>query len=224
MKIAIIPARSGSKRVKNKNIKIFNGKPMIAWPILAAKKSNLFEHIIVSTDSKKISKISKRYGAIVPFLRNKKLSSDGIGINEVINEIIKKSDLEKKIKFICCIMATSPFLKSKNLISADKMIRRKKNNFVFSAVKISNKILRSFTIDKRGKLKMIDNKYYNINSQNLKETYLDAGQFYFGKKSSWIKKKMIYSKNSSIIEIAENGYADIDTPADWKRALKLIKK
>ena len=224
MKIAIIPARSGSKRVKNKNIKIFNGKPMIAWPILAAKKSNLFEHIIVSTDSKKISKISKRYGAIVPFLRNKKLSSDGIGINEVINDVIKKSDLEKKIKFICCIMATSPFLKSKNLISADKMIRRKKNNFVFSAVKISNKILRSFTIDKRGKLKMIDNKYYNINSQNLKETYLDAGQFYFGKKSSWIKKKMIYSKNSSIIEIAENGYADIDTPADWKRALKLIKK
>ena len=197
---------------------------MIAWPILAAKKSNLFEHIIVSTDSKKISKISKRYGAIVPFLRNKKLSSDGIGINEVINDVIKKSDLEKKIKFICCIMATSPFLKSKNLISADKMIRRKKNNFVFSAVKISNKILRSFTIDKRGKLKMIDNKYYNINSQNLKETYLDAGQFYFGKKSSWIKKKMIYSENSSIIEIAENGYADIDTPADWKRALKLIKK
>ena len=224
MKIAIIPARSGSKRVKNKNIKIFNGKPMIAWPILAAKKSNLFEHIIVSTDSKKISKISKRYGAIVPFLRNKKLSSDRIGINEVINDVIKKSDLEKKIKFICCIMATSPFLKSKNLISADKMIRRKKNNFVFSAVKISNKILRSFTIDKRGKLKMIDNKYYNINSQNLKETYLDAGQFYFGKKSSWMKKKMIYSKNSSIIEIAENGYADIDTPADWKRALKLIKK
>tara|TARA_B100000674_G_scaffold489410_1_gene503350 strand:- start:581 stop:1255 length:675 start_codon:yes stop_codon:yes gene_type:complete len=224
VKIAIIPARSGSKRVKNKNIKIFNGKPMIAWPILAAKKSNLFEHIIVSTDSKKISKISKRYGAIVPFLRNKKLSSDRIGINEVINDVIKKSDLEKKIKFICCIMATSPFLKSKNLISADKMIRRKKNNFVFSAVKISNKILRSFTIDKRGKLKMIDNKYYNINSQNLKETYLDAGQFYFGKKSSWIKKKMIYSKNSSIIEIAENGYADIDTPADWKRALKLIKK
>ena len=197
---------------------------MIAWPILAAKKSNLFEHIIVSTDSKKISKISKRYGAIVPFLRNKKLSSDRIGINEVINDVIKKSDLEKKIKFICCIMATSPFLKSKNLISADKMIRRKKNNFVFSAVKISNKILRSFTIDKRGKLKMIDNKYYNINSQNLKETYLDAGQFYFGKKSSWMKKKMIYSKNSSIIEIAENGYADIDTPADWKRALKLIKK
>ena len=168
--------------------------------------------------------------AICPFgvqralLRNKKLSSDKIGINEVINDVIKKSDFEKKIKFICCIMATSPFLKSKNLISADKLIRRKKNNFVFSAVKISSKILRSFTIDKRGKLKMIDNKYYNINSQNLKKTYLDAGQFYFGKKSSWMKKKMIYSKNSSIIEIAENGYADIDTPADWKRALKLIKK
>ena len=224
MKIVIIPARSGSKRVKNKNIKTFNGKPMIAWPILAAKKSNLFDQIIVSTDSKRISKISKRYGAIVPFLRNKKLSSDNIGIGEVINDVIKKSDLEKKIKFICCIMATSPFLKSKNLISAYKTIRRKKNNFVFSAVKISNKILRSFTIDRRGKLKMIDNKYYNINSQNLKETYLDAGQFYFGKKSSWMKKKMIYSKNSSIIEIAENEYTDIDTQSDWKRALKLIKK
>ena len=159
------------------------------WPILAAKKSNLFDQIIVSTDSKRIPKISKRYGAIVPFLRNKKLSSDNIGIGEVINDVIKKSDLEKKIKFICCIMATSPFLKSKNLISAYKTIRRKKNNFVFSAVKISNKILRSFTIDRRGKLKMIDNKYYNVNSQNLKETYLDAGQFYFGKKSSWMKKK-----------------------------------
>ena len=121
-------------------------------------------------------------------------------------------------------MATSPFLKFKNLILASKMIRKQKTDFVFSAVKISNKTLRSFTIDNRGILKMINNKYYNVNSQNLKKTYLDAGQFYFGKKSSWIKKKMTYSKNSSIIEIPENSYTDIDTPSDWKRAVELIKK
>lgn len=224
MKIAIIPARSGSKRVKNKNIKIFNSKPMIAWPILAAKKSKLFDQIIVTTDSKKISRIAQKYGAMVPFLRSKKLSSNHIGINEVINDVIKRIKLKKKIKFVCCIMATSPFLKFKNLILASKMIRKQKTDFVFSAVKISNKTLRSFTIDNRGILKMIDSKYYNVDSQNLKKTYLDAGQFYFGKKSSWIKKKMIYSKNSSIIEIPEKSYTDIDTPSDWKRAVELIKK
>ena len=67
MNIAIIPARAGSKRIKNKNIKIFKGKPMVAWTIIAAKKSKIFNHILVSTDSKKISKIAVKYGAEVPF-------------------------------------------------------------------------------------------------------------------------------------------------------------
>ena len=95
MNLAIIPARSGSKRIINKNIKIFEGKPIIYYSILAAKLSGIFDKIVVSTDSKKIASISKKYGADVPFLRSKKLSKDKIGIIEVISQTLKKLEIKK---------------------------------------------------------------------------------------------------------------------------------
>ena len=88
MKIAIIPARANSKRIKNKNIINFFNKPIIYWPIQMAKKSKIFKRIFVSTDSKKISKISQKYGAEVPFLRPKKISNDKAGILEVVKHLI----------------------------------------------------------------------------------------------------------------------------------------
>ena len=97
MNVAIIPARSGSSRIKNKNIKIFNGKPMIAWSIIAAKKSKIFDYILVSTDSKKIASISKKYGAEVPFLRSKNLSDNLTPVHKATLNAAQM--LEKKKKF-----------------------------------------------------------------------------------------------------------------------------
>ena len=101
MTICIIPARSGSKRLKNKNIKKFNGKPIISYAIKLAKSSGLFSRVVVSTDSKKISNIAKSYGAEVPFLRSKKLSDDFTTTAEVLIDCIKKISSEKTEFHFC---------------------------------------------------------------------------------------------------------------------------
>jgi len=132
MNIAIIPARIGSKRVKQKNIKIFEGKPLIYYSIKAAKKTKIFDKILVSTDSKKIRDIVLRYGAEVPFLRPKKLSDDYTGTKDVINHSIKwcmKNKIEAK--YVCCIYPTAPFINYKNLIKSYKLIKKKKLTSLF---------------------------------------------------------------------------------------------
>ena len=116
MKVAIIIARSGSKRIPKKNIKIFNGKPMIYWSIIAARKTKLFDRVIVSTDSRRIAKISNKYGAETPFIRSKKLADDFTGTVEVISHAIKwlnKQDQEPKV--VCCIYACAPFIRSSDI-------------------------------------------------------------------------------------------------------------
>ena len=126
MNIAIIPARIGSKRIKQKNIKIFKGKPLIYYSINAAKKSKVFDKILVSTDSEKIGEIARKYGADVPFLRPKNLSDDYTGTKEVINHSINWC-IKNKIdpKYICCIYPTAPFLNYKNLIKSFRIIKKK---------------------------------------------------------------------------------------------------
>ena len=119
MNIAIIPARIGSKRIKQKNIKIFKGKPLIYYSIKAAKKAKIFDKILVSTDSKKIKNIVLKYGAEVPFLRPKNLSDDYTSTKKVINHSIKWCQKNKiEAKYICCIYPTAPFINYKNYFSS----------------------------------------------------------------------------------------------------------
>jgi pseudaminic acid cytidylyltransferase len=222
MNIAIIPARIGSKRIKQKNIKIFKGKPLIYYSINAAKKSKVFDKILVSTDSEKIGEIARKYGADVPFLRPKNLSDDYTGTKEVINHSINWC-IKNKIdpKYICCIYPTAPFLNYKNLIKSFRIIKKKNFNFIFSASKFQSSIFRSFYM-KSGKLNKIFSGFSNKRSQDLKNTYYDAGQFYWGNKKSWASKN-IFSKNSSFIEIPVLEGFDINTNEDWKNIIKLNK-
>ena len=115
MNIAIIPARGGSKRIKKKNIKIFFSKPMIYWTIDILKKSKLFKKIYVTTDSSDIRKIAKKYGALVPFLRNSDLADDQTPTLPVIRDAIKRIVVNNKIKNVCCVYPCSPFVTTKDL-------------------------------------------------------------------------------------------------------------
>ena len=144
--IAVIPARSGSKRIKNKNIRSFKGKPMIYWPINAAKKSKIFDKIIVYTDSEKIKKYALKFGAEVPHSRDRRISDSHTGIDEVMKNIIEKIHL-KNLGTVCCIFAATPFIKSKTLIKAFKLLQKNKHlDYVFSAKKLIAKFLDLFTI------------------------------------------------------------------------------
>ena len=217
--IAVIPARGGSKRIKNKNIKNFCGKPIIAYSIQAAKKSKLFSRIIVSTDSNRIAKIAKKYGAEVPFTRPKKLSDDYIGTVEVMAHavnLIKKSDTN--ILGACCIYPTAPFIQANDLLAAWKIFKSGKWKSVFTATSYSYPVFRSFQKNINGGLKMLYPNLFNKRSQDLNKVMHDAGQFCWAKPKDWINKKLGFNNRSTVIELPSWRVQDIDTLADWKRA------
>jgi len=217
--VAIIPARGKSKRIPGKNYKKFNGKPVIVATIEKLKNSKIFDRIIVSTDNKKIALIAKSCGAEVPFWRPKFLSSDYASGGAVMSHSLEYLLKEKyKFSYACFIFAPNPFLQIKDLKKGLKKIKSKKCSYVISATPYRFPFYRSFNYSKKMGVKMLFPKNYKKRSQELKQIYCDAAQFYWGSKNAWLNKKVAFSKNSDIIEIPEYRYHDLDTVSDWKRA------
>ena len=219
MNIAIIPARGGSKRLPRKNIKIFNGKPLISWSISTALKSEIFDKVIVSTDDEEIAEISKACGAEIPFIRPRSLSGDFTPTRDVVLHLIDwLNQKEILVKSICCIYATAPFLNEEYLKKAqNKLNLLKGNHYIFSATSFPFPIQRGIKIDKKGFSTMINPEYFNTRSQDLIETFHDAGQFYFAKKSTWLNKSSFFEDGMPII-LPRWLVQDIDTLEDFKRA------
>ena len=227
MNIAIIPARGGSKRIPQKNIKDFNGKPIIAYSIEKAIESGLFETVIVSTDDEEIAKVAESYGAEIPFLRPKEISDDFTGINPVISHALSNYDTNG-YEYACCIFATSPLLLTDDLQESFGLISSNVYKFIFSATDFPHPIERSFKEKISGKgLEMMFPEKYMTRSQDLDAWMHDAGQFYWGKIESWIEESMNFDENSFYYKLPMWRVQDIDTLEDWKRAeviSKLIKK
>ena len=224
MKLAIILARGGSKRVPKKNYKIFCGKPMIYWPIKAAKESKLFDKIEISTDSKKILNIARKFGVNTLHRRPKNLSGDGVTSFKVIKyEIRRILKIEKRIKYVCIIPGSTPFIEKNNLRESFFKLKKQKLNFVFMAKLVDKRALRSFKFEKKNHLKPVFSKFMNKRSQNVPKIYCDAGHFYWGRSLSWLKNKSVFSNKTSIC-IAKKESVDIDSQHDWKVATKLFKQ
>ena len=223
MKLAIILARGGSKRIPKKNYRLFCGKPMIYWAIKSAKISGLFDRIEVSTDSEKILDIANKFGINTKDKRTKKLSGDYTGTVQVVKYEIKKIlKIEKKIDYVCCIYASSPFTNSHDLKKSFLKLKKQKLKFVFVANLIDNRALRSFKFRKKNHLKFIFPKFMNKRTQDLPKVYCDAGQFYWGTKNAWLKEKKMFTKKTSLIMPKKNS-VDIDTMQDWKIAEKIFR-
>ena len=222
MNLAIIPARAGSKRLPKKNIKLFFKKPILSYSINAAKKTNLFDKIIVSTDSVKLKKIAEDLGAEVPFLRPKKYSDDFSNFNESIIHAIKWFN-NKKIIFnnTCCIYPTSPLINYKKIIKGFKLLKKTKS-YVFSGCAYRSSPQRSFFF-KSKKLNLLYKSNYNKRSQDLKRIFHDAGQFYWARSKTWLNEKKIFNKNSNIVEIDYLDFIDINSIEDFNIAKKLFK-
>ena len=227
MNIAIIPARAGSKRIKNKNIKIFKGKPIIAWIIETAFRSKLFDKVIVSTDSKKIGQISKSFGAEVPFIRSKKLSDDKTNVGEVIKDTLiffEKKNI--KINYACLLYSTSALLNKKDLIKGFNLIKRHKQlDFVLSVSKFNASYHRALKIVKN-RIVPVSKKNVFKRSQDLEHFYHDNAQFVYGRCESWINNKHVFLSKTAYVEIPSYRTQDIDNIEDWKRAeiiFELIK-
>ena len=219
MIVAIIPARGGSKRIPGKNIKNFCGKPIISYSLKIAHKTQLFDKIIVSTEDKKITSIAKKYKAEVPYKRPAKLAGDLVGTENVIAHAIKQLKQKGlKVKAVCCIYPTAVFAKPGDIIKAYKKMVSGNWNYVFTATSFQSNVFRSFTKIKSNGVKMLFPKKYNSRTQDLKETYHDVGQFYWGKPDAWLKLKPIFAQSSTFVDIPRWRAHDIDTLEDWKQA------
>lgn len=215
MNVAIIPARGGSKRIPKKNIREFNSKPIIAWSIQAALESDCFDRVIVSTDSKEIASTAKLFGAEVPFLRDKNLSDDHTPTLPVISDAISR--LEGEIEFACCIYPTAPFVKPDDISKGLKIIMEQKVDFVFTATKYNYPIQRALRLNQDGTVSMMQPDQENVRSQDLEDTFHDAGQFYWGRSDAWLEGRPILN-NSCILKVLESHSQDIDTEEDWRKA------
>jgi len=216
MNVAIIPARGGSKRIPGKNIKKFGGKPMIAWSIQTAIDTGIFDDIIVSTDDEMIAAIARDYGASVPFIRPQELSDDYAGTIPVIKHACNYLLTEgRNYSYACCIYATAPFIKASDIITGRKIISDKNLDYAFSVSAYPYPIQRALRIKADGNVEMFQTEMFDIRSQDLEETWHDAGQFYWGTLDAWINKKPVFSSNSAPIKIPRERAQDIDTPDDW---------
>jgi pseudaminic acid cytidylyltransferase len=218
--IAIIPARFSSKRILNKNIKKFFNYPIIYYTIKVALDSGCFDNVYVSTDSEKIAKISKKYGAKVPFIRSKSLSGDYTETVPVICDAINKIKKIEDFNYVCCLYPASPFIKKNNVKKAFKL-SKKINNLVFPVSKFETPIDRNISINKKKKIIFNKNKFFK-RTQDLEQYFYDAGQFYFAPKNLFFNKKII-NKDCSVIILNKFESIDINDPEDWKVAEKIYK-
>ncbi len=224
MKVCIIPARGGSKRIPKKNSRLFCGKPIIAWSIENAKASNLFDKIIVSTDDSQIAKISKCYGADVPYLRPSNLSGDKVSTYPVILNIINNL-LSNNFKpsYICCLYATSPFTQVNDLIKAYEMIKKEKGEtYVFAATNFPFPIQRALKLNKKGYSIVKEPIFIKKRSQDLESFFHDAGQFYFASLNTWLNNDDFFNEGKPIL-LPRWRVEDIDNEEDWIRAEKLFE-
>lgn len=222
MKIAIIPARGGSKRIPRKNIKLFHGKPMIAYSIEAALKSGCFDKVIVSTDDHEIAEVAKQYGAEVPFMRPENIADDHSTIRDVLQYEIKKLSLNANDR-VCLIYATAPFLNSINLIKSEEKLNSSYSDFVLSVGLYSPPLEKALSLDKYGFISIEDKFKLNSRTQDLKDFYYDAAQFCWGTTSNFLSDKLVLNSNTIPYVIDRYEVIDIDTTEDWEFATKLFE-
>ena len=219
MNICVIPARGGSKRIPRKNIKEFNGKPIIAYSIEAALKSNCFDQVIVSTDDDEIAEVAKKYGAQVPFLRPDELSNDYAGTIPVIKHAIEwMEDNKSSVENVCCLYATAPFIRPQIISQAYQQLNNSKADYCFSVTSFVFPIQRAIKIVEKNKVSMFYPEHFNTRSQDLEEAYHDAGQFYWGKAQAFKDELPIFTEVATSYILPRYLVQDIDTPEDWIRA------
>ncbi len=224
MNICVIPARGGSKRIPRKNIKIFCGKPMIAWSIETALKSKCFEQVVVSTDSKEIAEIAQHYGATVPFIRPKELSDDYTGTIPVIRHAVEWfQNREIVFEHVCCLYATAPFVRMEDLRNGMEQLVTCAADYAFSVTGFDFPVQRAIRLTEKGRVEMFYPKHFNTRSQDLEKAYHDAGQFYWGRTAAWLTEKIIFSSDSVPVVLPHFRVQDIDTFEDWERAEWLFK-
>jgi len=218
VRIAIIPARGGSKRILRKNIREFCGRPILAYSIQAALESCLFDRVMVSTEDDEIAKIAQACGAQVPCRRSQKNADDFASTADVLLEVLEHyknqgCDFEQ----LCCIYPTAPFVTADKLRQGMSLLSRGEADYVLPVVRYSFNPQRAVVI-RDNYVHMQYPRFYKTRSQDLEPIYHDCGQFYCAKTSAFLREKTLMGEKTRPLYMPESEAQDLDTPEDWKLA------
>lgn len=224
MRLAVIPARGGSKRIPRKNILPFFGKPMIAWSIEAARASECFDRIIVSTDDLEIGEVARAYGAEVPFMRPPELSDDHTSTISVIAHAVAWQQFHGAApQQVCCLYATAPFVRALDIQEGLRLLHDIDANYAFSVTRYAYPIQRALRLTSARRVAMWTPEHYHTRAQDLEEAFHDAGQFYWGQAQAWLSSESLFGCSSAPVPLPRHRVQDIDTPEDWERAEWLFR-
>lgn len=216
MRVAVIPARGGSKRIPRKNIRNFSGRPIIAWSIEAALRAGCFDLVVCSTDDEEIATVATAAGASVPFRRPPALADDFTGTTAVIAHAIDELELlGHSPSMVCCLYPTAPFIQPMDLIASLEMLESDELDYVFPVTPYEYPVQRCLRRSAGGHIQMREPEFFHVRSQDLEECFHDAGLFYWGRANAWREGKVIFSSRSASILLPGSRVRDIDTEDDW---------
>jgi pseudaminic acid cytidylyltransferase len=217
--ICVIPARGGSKRIPRKNIRLFAGRPMIAWSIAAARDAGIFDDVIVSTDDDDIAEVARAAGASVPFRRPDALANDVATTLEVVQHAVEwLASVGSSPDVVCCLYATAPFVSPALLRRGQQVLVDSAASFAFTVVRFDAPVWRALRITGEQRLDAVWPEYRMTRTQDLESLYHDAGQFYFGRTMAWQQGTPLFSPASAPVVMKSTDVQDIDTEEDWERA------
>jgi len=219
VKIAVIPARGGSKRIPRKNIRMFCGKPIIAYSISAAQQTGLFDQVVVSTDDDEIASVAREFGATTPFVRPKELADDFTGTNAVVKHAVAWFNAQSNdVTHACCLYATAPLVQARFITEGYEALSRSDAAFAFSVTSYAFPIQRAVRVTPEGRVDAIYPEHRMTRSQDLEHAYHDAGQFYWGTARAFLEDMPLFAPHSIGVILPRHLVQDIDTLEDWDRA------
>ncbi len=219
MKLAVIPARGGSQRIPYKNIRLFCGQPILAYSVTAARDSGCFDKIIVSTDDPAIADTAITAGAEVPFTRPAELADEFSGTNAVTAHAIRwYHEQGQPVEYACCLYATAPFLQAETIREGLKVLRNNNTDFVVTVTPFSFPVQRAVRRDKTGRLAPLWPEHIPSRSQDLSQSYHDAGQMYWGRAEAFLAERPLFISDTIGIVVTNERTQDIDTEEDWRLA------
>jgi pseudaminic acid cytidylyltransferase len=221
--LAVIPARGGSKRIPRKNIRLFDGKPIIAYSIDAARQSALFDRIVVSTDDDEIARIAREWGAETPFIRPPALSDDHTGTNAVVRHAVEWMEAHgTPVAEVCCVYATAPMVTGEDIRAAHTRLSAG-TDFVASATRFEFPVQRALVRSSDGKVVPMFPQWIASRSQDLDEALHDAGPFYWGRPDAYRRHDILFDASVAAYELPSYRVQDIDSEDDWIRAERLFQ-
>ncbi|MDC1073486.1 pseudaminic acid cytidylyltransferase [Gammaproteobacteria bacterium] len=221
--VAIIPARSGSKRIPRKNVRIFHGRPIIAYTIEALLESDCFAKVVVSTDCREIAAVASEHGAEIPFIRPEALGKDDTSLESVVEHALAELEsADSIIETFCVALATAPFLKAETIREGWRRLKDKRVDGVLSTVSFDYPIWRALRQMPNGGIEMLWSDYMHVRSNDLEECFHDAGQFYWLKRKAFMEHLTLLPPKLGEVRLSREFAQDIDTLDDWQYAESLF--